>query len=527
MSYETVIDGILSQKKKRDSSTSNLSLWCKLFSGEPTAFHKYTIYNGKKNIRKTRLSMRMAKQVAQDWASLLMNEKVEIGVKSQDLLDKKLIEFNFYNKTNKGVEYGFGLSFAGLVVDIENLIVETAEGETIGKVKITKDTKVSYNVYSALKTYPISFENDEVSECAFIQENTKFNKITAHLKDENGLYKIVVADVDKNGAIQDLYEIKTNSKEPLFAIVHPQTVNNIDVDSPYPIPIYANAIDTLKGLDAMFDSYVNEFLLGRKRIFVSSELNKIDKTTGEVECSFDTNDAVFSSIPKAAMLGATNGNPFIYVSNDELRSQQHSQAIQDLLNFFSKQCELGVDYYRFEKGRVMTATQVISEKSDTFRNLKKHEGVFEKALFTIIHGLMYAHNNLTLSDEKFEDINNISIRFDDSIIEDKNTEKEHDQKDVEFGAMSLVAYRMKWYAESEEDAKKQMREIYGDVNLLKRLSNYAPYLTQGVITPLQFVKMVYTDITNESEQQALADEIKESMKSGSEVFSDAELMNLK
>lgn len=527
MDYLSTIGNILEAKKKIASPNSNLSIWKKWYMGEPTSWHKYTIYNGKKNIHKVRLSMHMAKQVAQDWASLLMNEKVQIGVVSQELLEKELMRVNFYNKANKSVEYGFGLSMAALVIDIENLELEQVKDADYSVVKITNETKTNINVYSALKIIPITFENDEIVECAFIKDNTEGSKITAHLRDENGFYQIVVANVDTTGNTTEMYVIETKSKKPFFVIVHPQLVNNIDIDSPYPIPIFANAIDSLKSIDAKYDSYTNEFLLGRKRIFVSSELNQVNKDTGEVEMNFDTNDAVFSSIPKSAMLNAQNGNPFIYVSNDALRSQEHSQALQDEINFFSKLCDLGVDYYRFEKGRVMTATQVISEKSDTFRNLKKHEGIFEKALITIISSFMYAHNELTLSEEKFEDIENVTIQFDDSIIEDKNTEKTNDQKDVQFGAMSLVAYRMKWFAEDEKTAVDAVKEIYGDANLLKRLANFTPFLTQGTITPLQFVKMVYIDIKDEAEQMALADEIKENLKSGGEVFSDAELLDLR
>lgn len=528
MDYLSIIGGVLATKKTIASPSANLSLWKKLYSGEPVSWHKYTIYNGKKNIHKTRLSMRMAKQVAEDWASLLMNERVEIGVKSQEQLEKDLMRTDFWNRSNKAVEYAFGLSMSALVVDIDNLEIEMPEGENVGIVKITEKTKANINIYSALKIIPINFENGNITECAFIQENTKSTKVVAHILNEIGEYEIIVATTDtKTGAVIDICKIETMSEKPLFAIIYPQIVNNIDLDSPYPIPIYANAIDTLKSIDYKYDSYANEFLLGRKRIFVSSEINQVNKDTGEVECNFDTNDAVFSSIPKSAMLGANNGNPFIYVSNDALRSAEHSQAIQDDLNFFSKQCGLGVDYYRFEKGRVMTATQVISEKSDTFRNLKKHEGVVEKALFTIIHAFMYATNTFTLGEKKYEDIENITVKFDDSIIEDKNTEKSNDQKEVEFGVMSLIGYRMKWFAEDEKTAKKYVEKIYGDADLLKRLANYTPFLTQGVLTALEFVKKVYIDIKEEDKQIALAEEIKENLKTGSEVFSDADLMNLR
>lgn len=536
MDNQSLISQILGTSRTVAKQNSQIPLYLKWYKGKDPSFHNYKIYNGEREIRYSRFSMHMAKKSCEDWASLLMNEKVSIGVPSQDLLESLLMKIDFYNKMNKSVEYAFALSMAGVCVEIKNLEIEFDEEseETkdnknnqtkVASLKATEKTKVGLGVYSANKIVPISFEGQEVTECAFIAEGSDKTNVTIHLQNENGGYTITVATVNKNnGNVDSSFSFDVDY--PLFAVVHPQLVNNIDVDSPYPISIYANAIDTLKSIDLAFDSYSNEFNLGRKRIFVSSEMDKVDKNTGNITKYFDPNDVVIHQLPPTVSSDGSS-KPLIQEINGALRVAEHSQAIQDLLNYYSSQVELGVDYYRFEKGRVMTATQVISEKSDTFRNLKKHEGVFEKALTTIVTGLQYAFNEFTTSTEKFANIEDVTIHFDDSIIEDKNTEKQADQKDVEFGAMSLIKYRMKWYAETEEEAEESMKKIYGDADFLKRLANFTPYLTQGVLTPLQFVKMVYLDVVNETEQQALAEEIKESMKAGGEVFSDAELLNLR
>lgn len=516
----SLVKSILDKKNKIAESNSQISIWNYWYQGYVPTFHPYKIYQGNNTVDRCLLSMHMAKKVCEDWASLLMNEKVLIGVFSQDLLNKVLLDIDFYNKANKSVEYGFALSMAALVIDIEDLEIELEEGKVFGDVNVTQDTKVTLSIYSALKIVPITFRNGHVIECAFVQENTDTKKITLHTIDkETKTYNIIVFTLDKENGITSCYQINTKSKRPFFAIIHPQLVNNFDMDSQYPISIFANAIDTLKAIDIMFDSYTNEFNLGRKRIFVSGELDTVDKETGIVKKAFDPKDVVIHQLPPSVS-STGESKPLIYEANGQLRAAEHSQAIQDMLNFFSSQCELGVDYYRFEKGRVMTATQVISEKSDTFRNLKKQEGIFEVALNTIIKSLMYAYNEFTLNNEKFEDIETVEINFDDSIIEDKNTEKANDQKDVEFGAMSLVAYRMKWYAEDEETAIESMKKIYGDANFLKRLANFTPYLIQGVLTPLEFVKVVYIDVKGEAEQKALANEINQAIKSSNTVFGD-------
>ena len=52
----------------------------------------------------------------------------------------------------------------------------------------------------------------------------------------------------------------------------------------------------------------------------------------------------------------------------------------------------------------------------------------------------------------------ITIDFDDSIIEDKTTERQQDRQDVSMGVMGLAEYRAKWYGETEEEAASRLPE---------------------------------------------------------------------
>jgi hypothetical protein len=57
----------------------------------------------------------------------------------------------------------------------------------------------------------------------------------------------------------------------------------------------------------------------------------------------------------------------------------------------------------------------------------------------------------------------IDIKFDDSIIEDKQSERSTDRQDVAMGAMPLWEYRMKWYNEDEKTAKAAVQIDDGEV----------------------------------------------------------------
>mgnify|MGYP006914989908 CR=1 FL=1 len=57
----------------------------------------------------------------------------------------------------------------------------------------------------------------------------------------------------------------------------------------------------------------------------------------------------------------------------QIRTESHSKAINDDLNYLSLKCGFGTERYRFDSGQAKTATEVISENSDMYRMLKKHE----------------------------------------------------------------------------------------------------------------------------------------------------------
>ena len=52
----------------------------------------------------------------------------------------------------------------------------------------------------------------------------------------------------------------------------------------------------------------------------------------------------------------------------------------------------------------------------------------------------------------------MTIDFDDSIIEDKQAERQSDRQDVSMGAMALWEYRAKYYGETEEKAKVAVQQ---------------------------------------------------------------------
>lgn len=239
-----------------------------------------------------------------------------------------------------------------------------------------------------------------------------------------------------------LEEVDTGSNIPLFQIIKPNIVNNVDLDCPMGISVYANAVDQLEGCDLVYDSYCNEFRLGKKRVIVPVTMARtIMEEDGSVTPMFDDNDVEFYALD----LGDKAENK-LHEVNMEIRAEAHDRGMDKALALLSKKCGLGTDRYKFENGAVKTATEVVSEKSDLFQNLKKHETILESALVDMVKAIALL---LGINTEI-----EVTVNFDDSIIEDTNVERLRDLQEIRDGIMKKWEYRAKWYGEDEATAKK-------------------------------------------------------------------------
>lgn len=428
--------------------------WLDWYTGKVKKFHSYTIYNGKKQVQMERMSLGMPKRACEDWANLLLNEKTDITVsdaRSQEILHKTLADCKFWQKGNEGIEKSFALGMGAFVTVVDGISVN--EDGTLGE----RSGKVKVKFVNATKIKPITFEDEEITECAFINVNSKKTYISIHLKNEQGNYEIhnitCEGDADNLSIANEVeaHEVfDTQSPLPWFQIIKPNIANNIDINSPLGISIFANAIDNAKETDLVWDSYANEFILGRKRIFVNAKEWYISRN-GEEQDVFDSNDVVIYHLPEA-----DDGKQMISDQTQTLRVADHISALQNQLNLFGYKCGLGTEHYKFDGAGVATATQIISVNSEMFRNLKKHEIILNDVLVGMTKSVLYAIN--TFTPDSVDANAEITIKFDDSIIVDEASERQQDLIDVNAGIMGKDEYRAKWYNEDIETARKAIEE---------------------------------------------------------------------
>lgn len=434
-----------------------IKIWKSWYAGNVKGFHTYKVRTGKNKVNCKRYSLGMGKKVSEDWAGLLMNEKVKItleGEKEQAFIDDVFTKNNFLVVSNEMQEMSFALGTVAFIPCVVGMV----EGGTAAGIRIDCAT--------AEHIYPLSWQNGIITECAFDSVVTSDGKEYVYLQIhrigeentydiENRIFRI------ENGNLSDanLSEVKgfervptvvhTKSKERQFVIDRPNIANNVDYGVPMGISVFANAIDALEACDIAFDTFTMDFVTGKRRMFITpAGTSYIDG-----EPAFDDNDIALYVLPE----DVTGENKPIQTTGGVFAVSATKEGVQTALNVLSAKCGFGENHYSFDGSGIATATQVISENSTMFRTIKKHEIILESVLTELCRIILHLGNSAMEVglDENVE----ISIDFDDSIIEDKETDFNRDSRMVQMGIMNEWEFRAKWMNEDEKTAKAALPKM--------------------------------------------------------------------
>ena len=445
-----------------ESWYSLIDTWNQWYQGKVRGFHDYRVFNGLKHVHCTKLTAGMAKTVAENWADLLMSDKVTItleGTAEQSFFDAVCQANNFHQLMNRYEEYTFALGTSAVVARVTDLQVDE-EGRALSSA-----SGICLDYVRASEIFPLSWRNGMIRECAFASSHShngsSYVYLQIHHLDDSGNYVIenhLYEEVNENlcevplnsvPAYADVAPVfHTHSDQPFFVINVPNVANNLDPDIPLGISIYANAIDQLKDCDNIFDSLNSEFVLGRKRIMVKPEaLKSLDG-----EPLFDANDLVFYLLPEDSSNGST-----VKEIEANLRTEEHFTGLQTALNMLALKTGFGSNHWLFDSGHITTATQVVAANSEEFRTQCKHEIVLEQVLIDLAR-IILRLGNAYLGQSLNEDVE-ISVDFDESVIEDKTADFERDCRMLELGVLGKDEFRAKWLNEDLKTSTKAIHEI--------------------------------------------------------------------
>lgn len=465
-------------------------IWKYLYRGYYKPWHRISAPTVKDALHERDLErMDTAKAICAELAGLIWNEQCEISVSQETGKDQLLDEFvhdvlmknGFWTKMQEHIEQVLALGGGAIKVWYE----EKRDGEG----NVTPNSgNIRLGFCMADQFVPTAWDNTQVTDGVFISRQAKdgyyYTRLEWHKWDgltywiSNEAYR---SEYKQNSAKepQDILGFRyplsavypfLDEQTPLqglstslFAYYRPAIANNLDDDSPLGVSIYANALSTLKALDICYDSFVQEFRLGRKRIIVPAQCLRTvqDPVTKESRRFFDATDEAYVAL-KSDDTDALK----IQDNTVSLRVGEHEQAINALLSILCLQVGFSAGTFTFDRAQgLKTATEVISENSKTYKTIKSNQLQIKAAIDRVVDAIIQV---ASLYDVRW---NGTSIRtlsalgwetkvvFDDSILQDRQTNINEGILLANNGLMSKKRFLMEKLGYTEEEAAQELEEI--------------------------------------------------------------------
>ena len=428
------------------SMDSHIQAWYDWYSGKADWYKDgYTDMQGRRRQRE-RLTIRPAKRAAAEWASLLVTDDTQVSVEgaaANEWLQGWLERANFWPTGQMVVEKAFALGTAAwaLWFDVKD---EGAE------VKVRR--------YDARMVRPLSWDEEGVTECAFVTRATvrgkRADQLQVHAWDAETesyhirTYLFVDSREQSAEAAGVLEDFDTEQACPTFGIIKPALENTYVDLSPYGQSVFADAVDAVKAVDLAYDSLFQEVELTAAKVFVDEALVDVRSQDGKVIPAPKVEGRLFRRLA-----GQDVTRDLIDIYSPNIRTEPLRQAFDVALSELGELCGFGQQYFALDKsGGMKTATEVTADNSALMRNVRKHENVLRGAIQRVVTSLLNCariHCGAPIE----EDFGAVSVQFDDSVITDTQTEKNTMMAEIAAGLLPKWRYAVEFYGMSEDEAK--------------------------------------------------------------------------
>lgn len=375
-------------------------------------FHKRTTIQGEEyEIDR----MGFAKRGCADDANLCEVISVNMGISDEDGMNAQSETVNSMLNSNRfNVMYRKQLEYMSATGTVAAYVrLDNATYMDNGKVK-GGDVRIQYCY--AENYIPLTVVNDELIDAAFtgtdvVKDGKKITLVIFTCTD--GIYKADTYTFDKNGKETEYYSLQLGDVKP-FAVMRVAEVNNLKNMEGFGLPKLYNAISVLKKLDLCNMILNGDLEKGEKLVLTNEVMLKIDPDSGKPKKS---------SLMKKLFVFLGEKTPeqksLIQEYNPKIRVEEITKTFELCLSLFSMMFGFGSKKYTFENGQIQTATQYIGERQDSMQDLNKQRQESIDYISGIIKAMLWFSN--TFHGTSYDLNAEISIDFDDSYIEDKNT----------------------------------------------------------------------------------------------------------
>jgi A118 family predicted phage portal protein len=264
------------------------------------------------------------------------------------------------------------------------------------------------------------------------------------------------ADMEEEAAIANL-------TDPLFGVLRMPNANNIDLDSPYGLPIFSEAVQELRDLDVAYSRNAKEIDDSRRTVLLDSDAlvampSKLSTQTHAWEGARDQ-----MKLPDMIKNVRGDGKEIFYQEiNPTLHTETRLAGINALLNQIGYKSGFSNGYFVFnEKGGIQTATQVEADQQRTIQLIKDCRDKLEKCMTGIIYALDVFATLYSLAPMgKYETV----FDFGD-ITYNRDEDRVRWWGYVQAGKVPAWRFFVKFEGMSEEDAKAMTAEAQPKITL--------------------------------------------------------------
>lgn len=241
----------------------------------------------------------------------------------------------------------------------------------------------------------------------------------------------------------------TGVDHPLFAVLKMPFANQVDPASKLPVALYANGMDSLREIDAIYSGLHWELKTGkRKQILDMTAITPKNPDDRRPPTEYITGDQY-----QVLNLGSEVKPYDDYTP--KMRVEEYQRALNIQLRLLESQCQLSAETFTFDvqSGKAQTATEVISKDSDTYNTVRTiRESGLKQGLTDLIRIYdVYA----TLYGLAPAGVIEPCVTFGDSIFEDTGVEYAR-RKALADDKYLKPEKLLAWYFGVTEEAAKEM-----------------------------------------------------------------------
>lgn len=430
-----------------DMST-HVEQWYQWYTAtHPFYKEKYLGVDGRSHERK-KLSLRPARRVCREWASLIANE-MQARSESADAnewVQGYCEDAGLYALFQRGIERAFAMGTGAMALwfDVRD------EG-----------TAIRVRRYDAKMVVPLTWDEDGTTECAFCTRVTVKGKqavqLQMHVMDgETGTYHIVTK-VWRDGKPQSpealgiIEDFDTGCSMRTFCLLSPAIDNTVQDTSPYGVSVFHDAVDAMRMLDTAWTALYDETDLLRAVLMIPDTMIDVETDEGGEKrpVPFGSREQRLYRLTSASI--GEEGKPYAFAP--QMRTGSIHEVYADALAALGDECGFGSQYFQPDKaGGLKTATEVSADNSALMRNIRNHENALGKELGQLLTALVECariHMGAPV-EEGFEPV---AVVWDDSIITDTQADKAQMLAEIAAGVVPKWMYLVHFYGLSEEEAR--------------------------------------------------------------------------